>query len=159
MIEVQLSISDAAGAEGDLSAGSISGTVRARGLKVRELGLNTVSGDLLLTEVDCERLAIRSVSGNVEFSGRLARNGRYDFNSHSGSVRLMLTDPSGFDVRANTFSGSIRSELPLTVGGDAQRGPAVRGRGLGRSLQATYGDGSASLFIRTFSGDVVITRP
>ena len=147
-----------AGAEGDLSAGSVSGNIRAKGLRVRELGLNTVSGDLVLTDVRCERLAVRSVSGDVEFSGVLARNGRYEFHSHSGSVRLILANSGGFDLRANTFSGSVRSDLPLTLGGGAREIPDGRSRGPGRSMQASFGDGSATLIVRTFSGDIAIVK-
>jgi hypothetical protein len=42
--------------DGDLSAGSISGTVSARSLKVHALDLNTVSGNVKLTDVTCDRL-------------------------------------------------------------------------------------------------------
>jgi hypothetical protein len=60
---------------------------------------------------------------------------------------------TGFELDATTFSGSIRSELPLTVTGD------IRNRGIRKALtRATYGDGSAALTIRTFSGDIVIAK-
>src|SRR5207247_7698495 len=123
------------------------------GLKSRAVELSSVSGDVALTGVSCERLAVKSVSGNVEYSGTLAKGGRYEVNTHSGTVRLGLSNNIGFELDANTFSGSIRSELPLTtgVGRDADR----RRR---NSIHATFGDGSAILNIRTFSGDIVITR-
>jgi hypothetical protein len=43
---------------------------------------------------------------------------------------------------------------------DDQRGPGPRrGRVLNNpSMRATFGDGSATLTIRTFSGDIVIAR-
>lgn len=147
-----------ASTNGDLSAGSVSGDVRAKGLRARELGLNTVSGDLVLTDVTCERLAVRSASGSVEFSGALAKNGRYEINSHSGTLRLALSNQAGFDLDASTFSGSIRSDLPLTVGGAAARARDVRSRGIGRSIHGTFGDGSATLILRTFSGDIIIAK-
>jgi hypothetical protein len=89
----------------------------------------------------------------------VARNGRYEVNSHSGAIRFVLADTPGFELNAGSFSGSIRSEFQMTVGGnqnpDIQRG---RRRGPGDSLQATYGDGSASLNLRTFSGSIVIAK-
>jgi len=149
-----------AGADADLSAGSVSGSIHAKGLKARGLELGTISGDVLLVDVSCERLGAKSISGNVEYSGTLARNGRYDVNSHSGTVRLTLSGSTGFELTANTFSGTIRSELPLTIGGD--RDPDVGGRGRrgtgNRSIRATFGDGTAALIIRTFSGDIVIAK-
>jgi DUF4097 and DUF4098 domain-containing protein YvlB len=148
-----------AGTDADLSASSVSGAVRARGLKARSLELGSVSGDLLLTDVACERLGAKSVSGDIEFGGTLARNGRYDVNTHSGTVRLSLASGIGFELSANTFSGSIRSELPLTIGGDRDADRDGRRRGLNnRAIHATFGDGSAALTIRTFSGDIVITK-
>jgi DUF4097 and DUF4098 domain-containing protein YvlB len=149
-----------AGADADLTAGSVSGNVRANGLKVRAIDAGSVSGDVVLTNVTCERLGIKSVSGNLEYSGTLARSGRYDFNTHSGNARLTISGSTGFELTASTFSGSIHSELPLTIGGDRDRDrDNGRRRGVSnRSIRATFGDGSAALTIRTFSGDIVIAK-
>ena len=72
-------------------------------------------------------------------------------------MRLVLANPSGFELNANSFSGSIRSELPLTIGGDADDAPggdSARRRDVmnNHSMRATFGDGSATLMVRTFSG-------
>ena len=151
-----------AAAEGELSAGSVSGNVTAKGLKARGLDLGSVSGDVLLTDVTCERLGVKSVSGDVEYSGALVRNGRYEINTHSGTVRLTLVNPVGFELNANSFSGSIRSDFPMTIGGDTTRRDRDNSRGRrdspSHSMRATFGDASAILTIRTFSGDVVIAK-
>ena len=142
--------------DGDLSAGSISGHVRARGVKARSLQLGTISGDLAVSDVVCERLDAKSVSGNLEISGALTKTGRYNLTSHSGTVRLNLSGNTGFELNASTFSGSVHTDVPLTMGGDSDRN---RRRFLGnQSMRGTYGDGSAVLTIRTFSGDIVISR-
>jgi DUF4097 and DUF4098 domain-containing protein YvlB len=146
-----------AGAEAEITASSVSGSVHAKGLKARALDLGTISGDLVLANVECERLAVKSVSGEVEFSGTLARNGRYNFASHSGNVRLTLSGSTGFELTASTFSGSIKSQLPITIGGD--RDGDSRRRGMSnRSIRGTFGDGSAALAVRTFSGDIVVEK-
>jgi DUF4097 and DUF4098 domain-containing protein YvlB len=157
-----------AAADGDLSAASVSGNVTAKGLKARGLDLGSVSGDISLSDVTCERLTLKTVSGNVEYAGTIAKNGRYEISSHSGTVRLLLTNPSGFELNANSFSGSIRSELPLTIGGDSTRrdrdtrGDRDRGRrrdgSNSHNMRATFGDGAATLTVRTFSGDIVIGK-
>jgi DUF4097 and DUF4098 domain-containing protein YvlB len=146
-----------AGADADLTASSVSGTVRAKGLKARALDLGTISGDVVVSNVECERLAVKSVSGGVEFSGTLARNGRYNVTSHSGDVRLILSGSTGFELTASTFSGAIKSQLPLTIGGDRDAGSRRRGPD-SRSIRATFGDGSAALVVRTFSGDIVVEK-
>jgi DUF4097 and DUF4098 domain-containing protein YvlB len=149
--------------DGDLTASSVSGNVRARGLKARGVDLGSVSGDISVTEATCERLGVKTVSGNVEYAGGIARGGRYEINGHSGTVRLLLSNPGGFELNANSFSGSIRSELPLTIGGDAPRrndgGPRGRRDGAdSHAMRATFGDGSATIVVRTFSGDIIIAR-
>jgi len=142
-----------------VSLSSVSGSVRVNGIRARELELSTVSGDASLRDASCGRLSAKSVSGSVEYVGTVVRNGRYEVNSHSGGIRFVLADTPGFELNAGSFSGSIRSEFQMTVGGnrnpDIQRGPR---RGPGDSLQATYGDGSASLNLRTFSGNIVIAK-
>ena len=144
-------------ADADLNASSVSGAIRARGLKARTLELGTVSGDVTLSNIACTRLGVRSVSGSVEYSGTLAKSGRYDINSHSGTIRLALATDVGFELSANSFSGSIRSELPMTLGPTTARTDRRR-PGPGHSTHAVFGDGSAALVIRTFSGDIVITK-
>jgi DUF4097 and DUF4098 domain-containing protein YvlB len=140
----------------DVSIGSVSGSVRGRSIKAHGLEFTSVSGDVVISDATCERFGAKSVSGSIEYSGTIARAGRYDMNSHSGSIRLTLTNPPGFEVTASTFSGSIRSDFPLTIGGDDRRGgrPGISSR----SIRATFGDGSATLTLGTFSGNIVIEK-
>src|SRR5262249_29378936 len=127
---------------------TVSGSLRGKNLKARSLELRTVSGDVALMEAACDRVEARSMSGSIDYTGTLSRGGSYDFNVHSGTIRLALPDSIGFHLAAVTFNGSIRSDLPLTIGGATDRGRG-RGRGItGRSIQATFGDGSATLDLR-----------
>jgi DUF4097 and DUF4098 domain-containing protein YvlB len=146
--------------EGDLSAASISGSVTAKSVKVHGLDVSSVSGSITVNDVTCDRFNAKSISGGVEYSGSISRGGSYDINVHSGSVRLNLTNPAGFVLNANSFSGSVRSDLPMTIGGtsaDPDR-PGRRGLMGNRGMRATYGDGSATITVRTFSGDIVINK-
>ena len=148
--------------EGDLAVGTVSGTVHARNVKARGLELGSVSGDVFVNDVTCERLNAKSVSGGFEYTGTISRGGVYDVNVHSGTVRFSLANPPGFELTASTFSGSIRSDLPLTIGGSSSSSSSSRnGRQRGvsnRSIRATFGDGSATLTLRSFSGDIVISK-
>jgi DUF4097 and DUF4098 domain-containing protein YvlB len=146
--------------DGDLSAGTVSGTVTARGVKAHALELGSVSGDVVVIDVTCDRLSAKSVSGGFEYTGTITKGGVYDVNVHSGNIRFVLANPAGFELSANSFSGNIRSDLPLTIGGDPRdRDGNSRRRGMSnRSIRATFGDGSATLTLRTFSGEIVIAR-
>jgi DUF4097 and DUF4098 domain-containing protein YvlB len=144
-------------ADDQLAIDTISGRVRAMRLKARSIDVKTISGRLELDDVVCDRFSVRAISGTIELTGALAKNGRYDINSHSGPVRLLLPTNAGFELDANTFSGSIRSEFAMTVGGDINQD--IRRRGpRNRSIRATAGDGSAQLTIHTFSGDVILAK-
>jgi DUF4097 and DUF4098 domain-containing protein YvlB len=148
-----IQITDAAGEE--LTAGTVSGDVIARALRVKAIDLESVSGDVRFTEVDADRATLRSISGDIEYSGRLARSGRYDMQTHSGDIRLSPTGNTGFDFEATTFSGDIRSDFELRGG---QTVDASNRRAMNRSLRGAVGDASAVLTLRSFNGDIVLIR-
>ncbi len=142
-----------------LTLGTVSGSVIASALETRALEASTVSGNVQLTNVRAERVQAKSVSGDIEYDSRLVRGGRYEFNSHSGNVRLMLSEVTGFELDASSFSGSIRSDFPVTIRStpDSPSNDRRRG-GMNRAIRGTFGDASAILAIRSFSGNVVIAK-
>jgi DUF4097 and DUF4098 domain-containing protein YvlB len=140
-----------------LTLGTVSGTVVATGLKVRTLDAGSVSGNLQLSNVEVERLTAKTVNGDIDFDGSLSHGGRYEFSAHSGGVRLVLANATGFDLDASTFSGSIRSDFPVTLRSSSGTGSERRGMS-NRAIRGTFGDASAVLSIRSFSGSVVITK-
>ena len=143
-------------AQGDdsLEASSVSGDVTMQRVSVRRIQAGSVSGNVKLEEVQCDRAEAHSTSGNITFTGPLARRGRYELKSFSGEVHLAIAGGSGFEVDATTFSGDVRSDLPITMRGNTD--PNDRRRR--RSLSGTYGDGSAILELSTFSGSIVIAK-
>jgi DUF4097 and DUF4098 domain-containing protein YvlB len=144
-----------------LTLGTVSGNLSASRVKARTLEAQTISGDLTLVDTQCDRLQAKSVSGDMRFGGPLAKSGRYEFNTHSGDVRLSVAGSTGFELTANSFSGELRSDVPLS----GRQGDAVPTgdddddghHGPRRSeLRGTYGDGSALVVVQTFSGDLVV---
>ena len=138
--------------DGAIESGSVSGDVLLRRVTARRLSAGSVSGSIKLDEVQCDRVSASTTSGSVWFAGPLARSGRYELNSFSGDIRVLLSGNTGFEVDASSHSGEIRPELPITT-----RGP-VSGRGRRTTLAGTYGDGSAILDLTTFSGSIVISK-
>lgn len=145
--------------ETSLLLSTVSGTVLATGVKARSVEAGSVSGDVRVVGSEIERLEARSLSGDIEFDAPLAKGGRYEFTSHSGNVRLVLSGNTGFELDADTFSGNVRSDLPVTLRAmgrqDAGQG---RGRTSNRAIRGSYGDASAFLEIRSHSGSVVISK-
>jgi DUF4097 and DUF4098 domain-containing protein YvlB len=147
------------GTQTSLVLSTVSGTVIGTGLRVRALEAGTVSGDVRLVGSEIERLEARSLSGNIEFDAPLSKGGRYEFLSHSGNVRLVLSGNTGFELDADTFSGSVRSDLPVTLRQIGRQDEPRRGsRVSNRAVRGTFGDGSAYLQVRSHSGSVVITK-
>ena len=149
--DVEISESEA----DELSLGSVSGDVIVNRLKGNGFDAQSVSGDMRLTDVEIDHASIRSVSGDIDYSGRLARNGRYQFQSHSGDIRVTPADAKGFAIEASTFSGDVRSDYALTL----QTSPANSFTpGRNRSVRGSFGDAGATLTLQSFSGDIVIVK-
>jgi DUF4097 and DUF4098 domain-containing protein YvlB len=140
--------------EGVMSASTISGILTMRNVKARQIDLGSISGSVFVEQVTADRVDAESISGDIKVTGPLVRGGRYDLGSHSGTIEVVLTGDVGFEIEASSFSGHIRTDLPLKLSGVAQ----TSGRGHQRSLRGTYGDGSAFLDVTTFSGGVVISK-
>jgi DUF4097 and DUF4098 domain-containing protein YvlB len=136
-----------------VNVSTVSGTVRVTGLKARAIEAGSVSGDVVLTKVQSDRISAKVVSGNVDFNGALARTGRYEFSSHSGDVRLRLGNTSGFELEATTFNGDVRSDFALTL-----RGASNDTRRRNRSIRGSFGDAGAILSLKSFNGDIVISK-
>lgn len=140
----------------ELSVGSVSGDVTVNRLKGSGFDAQTVSGDLRLADVEIDHATLRSVSGDIDYSGRLARNGRYQFQSHSGDIRVTPADARGFAIEATTFSGDVRSDYALTL--QSTPGSSLAPGGRNRSVRGSFGDAGATLTLQSFSGDIVIVK-
>ena len=128
---------------------SVSGDVLVHELNAKGVVVSSVSGDAVLVRANCERASVQSVSGEISYGGSLASNGRYEFQSHSGDVRIQIANEIGFELAATSFSGEIESDFPITPSS---------GRVGESEVHGVYGDGSALIEASTFSGDVSITR-
>lgn len=137
-----------------LQTSSVSGNVVLRRVKAPQLTVGAVSGNLLLDDVTCPRVKAQTVSGTVRFNGPLPQNARYELRSHSGSVHVGISGSTGFELDATSFSGSVRSDFPLT----ARQGAEAAGNRRQRALRGMHGDGSAVLSLTTFSGSIVVTQ-
>lgn len=133
--------------DGTLDAGTLSGDVILQQVKARSVHASTVSGSVTARDVTCEAATLVSMSGDAVFSGELARNGRYEITSHSGDVLFTPSGGVGFTLVASSFSGDISSSLPLQSNSTRTRR---------RSLTGKVGDGSATVTLQTFNGDITV---
>jgi DUF4097 and DUF4098 domain-containing protein YvlB len=141
--------------ETELAMSSISGDVIAQGLKSRSATVGSVSGDVILKACSCGQASAQTVSGDIEYAGKLEPNGRYEFKTHSGDITLANAG-DGFEIDASTFSGTFHNDLPLTMRGGDSTGEHRRGPG--RSFKGVVGNGGAFVEVKTFSGDIRLTK-
>lgn len=107
---------------GDIDVHTGSGTIRVRGIK--------------------GSVRARTGSGNVETDGTVT--GPWEVHSGSGNIILAVGSGSGFNLDLHTSSGSIHTDLPITVQGS-----------LGKNqLKGTVKGGGPEVEVSTGSGDV-----
>jgi DUF4097 and DUF4098 domain-containing protein YvlB len=109
---------------GDVDAHTGSGTIRIRGIQG---GMTGHTG-----------------SGDIEADGSVG--GPWQLHSGSGNIRMAMASSGGFDLDLHTSSGSIHSDLPITVQGSMSP----------RQLKGTVRGGGPTVEVSTSSGDVEI---
>ncbi|HSL20796.1 MAG TPA: DUF4097 family beta strand repeat-containing protein [Vicinamibacterales bacterium] len=129
------------------------------------LDIDAFSSPIQVTGVT-GRQKVKTFSGEITVRGAAAS---LDLHSFSGRVDLQLVDTtaapelqvetfsgdivaempeaSSGNVRFNSFSGGLKSDLPLTLESGDQR-----------NLRARLNNGGAEMRFKTFSGDVRLTR-
>jgi len=136
---------------GDIRSESVSGTIEIRDAS-GPVRAETTSGDISLLGVTSRNAFATTVSGEVEYDGTVDKDGRYEFHSHSGDIRLGIPESSSAQFSVETFSGSLDSEFPITLQ------PGQRSTGRPRRFEFTLGSGGARITAESFSGDIVLAR-
>jgi hypothetical protein len=131
-------------------AGSITAKTSSGGIDVAQAGSGNVdvsssSGSVSVRGVRGSVHASTS-SGGLTIQGELA--GDWRVSASSGSVRIALPPNQGFELDANTGSGSIDVDFPVTVTGTVNR----------RSLKGSTQGGGPLLHVRTSSGGISIQK-
>jgi DUF4097 and DUF4098 domain-containing protein YvlB len=108
-----------------------------------DVDIQTGSGSVQLRGVK-GGLHARTGSGGIQVEGSVA--GAWQLHTGSGNIRLAIGSGSGFNLHVHTGSGSIHSDLPITVLGTM---------GL-HELKGAVGGGGPEVEVSTGSGDVEI---
>jgi len=140
------------GARGAVNVHTVSGDIALTGGR-GTVEIETVSGDIELRDVVSSQVRTNSTSGDLTFAGAIVNAGRYQFETHSGELRLELPANVGAELSLSTFSGEIDSAFPITLT------PGAHGIGASQAKKLTFslGQGSARIIAETFSGDVTLT--
>jgi len=120
-----------------------SGSIQVDLTGTGDVEVHTGSGGIDLRGVN-GGLRGRTGSGHISADGSV--KGPWQLHTGSGGVRLALGPNGGFELNVHTGSGSIHSDLPITVQGTFNR----------RELKGTVRGGGPEVEISTGSGDVEI---
>jgi len=131
---------------GDIHATTGSGSIRMDRTPSR-IVTHTGSGTINISGAGND-LRASSGSGSIHIDGNPTPSSYWDIHASSGSVTLTVPSDAGFRVHARSGSGSIETDLPVTM--EEQTGRhEMRGR---------IGNGSASVDLQTGSGSIHIRR-
>ena len=124
---------------GHTGSGDIEAALNGSG----DVDIQTGSGGVHLRGIK-GGLRARTGSGDVSADGNVT--GAWQLHTGSGSIRLAVGSGNGFNLDVHTGSGSIHSDLPITVQGSLGK----------RELKGTVRGGGPEVAVSTGSGDVEI---
>jgi len=131
-------------------AKSATGTIVFQGAS-SDAAFSTVSGAVKVDGGVFERTKIETVTGNINFSGRLDRSGTFDFDTHSGTIDIAIPDKTSASFSVVTIAGGITNNL--------SKNSPIPGRfGRGAELTMDTSGGGAKVSVRTFKGPVTLRR-
>jgi DUF4097 and DUF4098 domain-containing protein YvlB len=90
---------------------------------------------------------LRGTSGDLQFEGKLAKDGSVDAETVSGDVSIRGKPEGALDFEVNTFSGDINDCMGVEPVRVSKYGP-------GHRLAGTTGADGARIRVKTMSGDV-----
>jgi DUF4097 and DUF4098 domain-containing protein YvlB len=141
------------GVKGETRINTVSGGVDLTGGR-GDMEIESVSGDIDLRDVVAKQIRTHTTSGDVSFAGQILDAGRYEFNTHSGEIVLVLPSDIGADLSVSTFSGGIESDFPITL----RAGEHGIGSSQAKRLNFSVGHGTSRISAETFSGDITLKR-
>jgi DUF4097 and DUF4098 domain-containing protein YvlB len=153
------------GGGGDVTLGTTNGDITVRGARGRldlratagdvrvfdvegDLRVESVSGDAELFDVRARSVEAQTVSGDLVLSGSIADGGTYTLFTHSGDIVLGIPEQSNARLSLSSANGEFR------LGFDLQAERRTR-----RRQTFKMGNGSATVELETFSGDIRVVRP
>jgi len=120
-----------------------SGDIRLEGNSTGPVKADTGSGNVEIHGVQ-GALRAQTGSGNIVIQGE--PRGDWKLETGSGNVSMHLPPQAGFNLYAHTGSGSINSDLPITIQGKLSRS----------ELRGTVRGGGSLVEVSTGSGDIHI---
>jgi hypothetical protein len=131
-------------------AHTVSGGITIQGVGGR-VRAGSVSGSVWVGAQALRRAFLRTVSGPIQFVGRLTPKGRYVLGSVSGNIGFAPAPRPGARFQVVTLSGDIVDAIGPPAHRRSRFGP-------GEALRFVSGPGGARVRIRTLSGNIGLEK-
>lgn len=113
-----------------------------------EISAETINGELTFSDVRANSVEATTVNGDVRYTGIIANDGLYRFNTHQGDVVMGVQDQVNATVSIRSYEGDFRSSFPFKA----------ENRARGRRQTFTIGTGTAQVELESFGGDIRLLR-
>lgn len=133
-----------------LSARTGSGTIKVEGL-FQDVRASSVSGGISIFNKLVDRARFESVSGDIRYRGHFAPGGSVEFDSHGGTITLVLPEAVAGRFQLTSITGTIDNSF-------SSHRPAPRQEGVGEDLDFASGDATAEVVARSFKGVIRLRR-
>ena len=133
---------------GDVNIEGVAGNVNVQ-TKQGRIDANTVSGQVVLSSVNGDvsvengsmsgQSSLHSDNGNIRYSGSIAPEGSYKFDTLSGSIDVALPSNTAFHLDANSANGQIENGFGSNDVGSGTR-PQLTVNSTNGSIQISKND-------------------
>jgi hypothetical protein len=120
-----------------------SGDIKIRGTGTGDVFASTGSGNI---EVQDMKGSLRARTGSGDVTANGVATSAWDVQTGSGNVRMQLPSSAGFELNAETSSGSIDVNREITMSGQLNK----------HHIRGKVNGGGTLLTLRTGSGDIQI---
>lgn len=127
---------------------SVSGSIAVE-MATGRLDAESVSGAIKVEDGSLEDASCETVSGDISYTGDIVGRGRFDIESMSGSVTLLVPPSVSAEFDITTFSGNIDND----IGPKAEHTSKYTSE---KELSFSAGSGGARVSIESFSGSIKI---
>ncbi len=157
---------------GDISLSSDTGQITVRGVKDSFVHVHSLTAPVVMTNlsgihaeimssggaiqlanVTGPKIKASSTSGNISYEGDCSGGGAYSLITHSGVINVTLPETASVDLSAQSVSGTVQNDFPLTAREHNTFVPSP-----GRSFAGTSHAGSSSMELQSFSGRIRVKK-
>ncbi|WP_461206746.1 DUF4097 family beta strand repeat-containing protein [Clostridium sp. DL1XJH146] len=128
---------------GKIEINTVSSDLDIGEIKVEELKIGAVSGDITIESLQGELYA-QTISGDVKVNFEELLND-ISFNTTSGELSIKVPDDSNFTFNLNTVSGEVDSDLPISFNSNSKT-----------NIQGKVGNGQYNIKCSSVSGNINI---